>query len=198
MPPGAIRGRSLYHARMESLEDKVKRVTAEEVAVVPYDPAWPARFAEEQAHLRGCLPPGLVVRIEHFGSTAVAGLAAKPIVDMVIEVTDVERAREVVPQVLEPQGYDCFWRPTAGDDTPPWFTWCIKRDAAGQRTHHLHFGAPGFKARELRFRDLLRARPDVAEGYGRLKLRLAAQHAHDRVAYTEAKTEFIERVMNEQ
>jgi len=184
-----------YHARMESLEDKVKRVTAEEVAVVAYDPAWPVRFAEEAAHLRECLPSGLIVRIEHYGSTAVVGLAAKPIVDMLIEVTDVARARAVVPEVLEPQGYDCFWRPTSGNDTPPWYTWCIKRDAAGQRTHHLHVGAVGFKAKELRFRDLLRSRPDVAAWYARLKLRLAAQHTHNRITYTEAKTEFIERVL---
>jgi GrpB-like predicted nucleotidyltransferase (UPF0157 family) len=99
--------------------------------------------------------------------------------------------------ILEPQGYDCFWRPTAGDDTPPWYTWCIRRDAAGTRTHHLHFGAVGFKASELRFRDILRARPDVAQAYAALKLRLAEEYQGDRVAYTAGKGEFIRRVMGE-
>ena len=143
------------------------------------------------------MPEGLIVRIEHFGSTSVVGLAAKPIVDMVVEVADVEHARAVVPEILEPQGYDCFWRPSWGNDTPPWYTWCIRRDAKGLRTHHLHVGAPGFKARELRFRDLLRSRPDIAEAYGQLKARLAVEHTGDRVAYTEAKTAFIARVSGE-
>ena len=182
---------------MESLEEKVRRVTAEHVAVVPYDPAWPARFEQERDHLLACMPDGLIVRIEHFGSTAVPALAAKPIIDMVVEVADVDLARTAFPAILEPQGYDCFWRPTAGNDTPPWYTWCIRRDANGSRTHHLHVGAPGFKARELRFRDMLRHRGDIAEAYGQLKVRLAAEHAGDRVAYTEAKTDFIARVTGE-
>jgi len=181
---------------LETLEDKIKRVTAEAVHVVAYDPTWPARFEEERDHLWACLPPGLVLRIEHFGSTAVPGLAAKPIVDLVIEVRDADEAKQVVPQRLEPQGYDCFWRPTSGDDVPPWYTWCIKRDRAGRRTHHLHFGEVGFKAAELRFRDLLRARPEVAQAYAELKERLAGEHHADRIAYTDAKTEFIRQAMS--
>lgn len=180
---------------METLADKIKRVTAEEVEVVTYDLAWPTRFEQERAHLLDCMPVGMIVRIEHFGSTAVAGLAAKPIVDMVVEVQDVLQAKELVPTILEPQGYDCFWRPTLGDDTPPWYTWCIKRDAAGQRTHHLHFGGVGFKADELRFRDILRSRPDIAAAYGELKLRLAREHKADREAYTFAKGDFIRQVL---
>lgn len=181
---------------MESLEEKVKRVLADVIEVVPYDPAWPAMYEAERLHLLACMPEGLIVRIEHFGSTAVTNLAAKPVVDMVIEVSDVLRAKEVVPQILEPQGYDCFWRPTIGNDTPPWYTWCIKRDAAGRRTHHLHFGEVGFKAAELRFRDILRSRPDVAAAYASLKLTLAAKHAQDREAYTVAKTDFIRNALS--
>jgi GrpB-like predicted nucleotidyltransferase (UPF0157 family) len=180
---------------METLEEKVKRVTAELVEVVQYDPAWPGLYEAERLHLLGCMPEGLIVRIEHFGSTAVPLLAAKPVVDMVIEVVDIENARTVVPAILEPQGYDCFWRPTMGDDTPPWYTWCIKRDAAGQRTHHLHFGQAGFKADELRFRDILRSRPDIAAAYAQLKLGLAARHPRDRETYTEAKTDFIRKAL---
>jgi GrpB-like predicted nucleotidyltransferase (UPF0157 family) len=178
----------------ETLEEKIARVTAEHVEVVAYDPAWPQRFNEERDHLLADLPAELLVRIEHFGSTAVAGLAAKPIVDMVIEVSDVEWARVLVPEILEPQGYDCFWRPSFGDDVPPWFTWCIRRDTAGLRTHHLHFGEVGCKSRELAFRGLLRSRPDLADQYAQLKRHLAQEHAGDRIAYTAAKTEFIQRV----
>lgn len=182
---------------MESLQDKIRRVTAEAVEVVEYDPAWVVRFEQERAHLLACMPAGLIVRIEHFGSTAVVGLAAKPIVDMVVEVRDVEEARVVVRQILEPQGYDCFWRPTAGDDIPPWYTWCIRRDASGTRTHHLHFGAAGFKDAELRFRDILRQHPEIAQEYAALKRRLATEHRNDRVTYTQAKGQFIRRVMEQ-
>ena len=181
---------------METLEEKINRVTSEEVEVVAYSPLWRGLFEKERDHLRSCIPSGLIVSIEHFGSTSVVGLAAKPIIDMVVEVRDVDDARVVVPQVLEAQGYDCFWRPTMGNDTPPWYTWCIKRDAGGGRTHHLHFGEVGFKAEELRFRDRLRAQPEVAGAYAELKRRLAIEHQGDRVAYTQAKTEFIRGVMN--
>lgn len=180
---------------METLEEKIKRVTAEEVDVVDYDPLWPELFEAEKEHLLLCMPDGLIERIAHFGSTAVTGLAAKPIVDMVIEVACAAQARIIVPQILEPKGYDCFWRPTSGDDTPPWYTWCIKRDKSGRRTHHLHFGEAGFKADELRFRDLLRSHPDIAAAYAQLKRRLAADYTHDRTRYTEAKTDFIRNAM---
>jgi len=182
---------------METLQDKIKRVTAEQVQVVAYDLAWQMLFEQERMHLLDCMPSDLIVRIEHFGSTAVVGLAAKPIVDMVIEVSNVDQARTVVPHILEPQGYDCFWRPTMGDDTPPWYTWCIKRNATGQRTYHLHFGEVGFKTKELQFRDILRTRPDVASSYAELKLRLANEYNADRVAYTKAKGDFIKDTMRQ-
>ncbi|NLW87068.1 MAG: GrpB family protein [Planctomycetes bacterium] len=180
---------------METLQDKIKRITAEQVRIEAYDPAWPTLFEQERDHLLACMPEGMIIRIEHFGSTAVAGLAAKPIVDVVIEVSDAAQAKTIVPRILEPQGYDCFWRPTLGDDTPPWYTWCIKRNPAGRRTHHLHFGSVGFKADELLFRDILRQQPESAAAYAALKLRLADEHTNDRVAYTNAKGDFIRNIL---
>jgi len=182
--------------KAETLEEKVRRVTAEVVDVVEYDPAWPSMYEQEKAHLLACLPSGLIIRIEHFGSTAVIGLCAKPIVDMAIEIADVEWGRVAIPQVLEPQGYDCFWRPLGDEDVPPYFTWCIKRDGNGVRTHHLHFVNEGFKEAELRFRDILRSNLETAQQYGELKRRLACEHRHDRIVYTNAKGEFIRAVLN--
>ena len=69
-------------ALMETLEEKIARVVKEEVAVTPYDPRWPEIFEQERRHLLSCLPADLVKRIEHFGSTAIPGISAKPIVDM--------------------------------------------------------------------------------------------------------------------
>jgi GrpB-like predicted nucleotidyltransferase (UPF0157 family) len=180
---------------METLEQRVARVTREEVAIVPYDPRWPGLFARECAHLRSCLPATLLGRIEHFGSTAVPGLAAKPIVDVLVEVTDLAATRARIAPILEAQGYDYFWRPTHGDAGPPFYAWFIKRDpVTGARTHHVHMVESGPEFAEhwerLVFRDYLIARPEVAAEYAQLKLRLAAA-THDRIGYTRGKSEFI-------
>lgn len=91
---------------METLDEKVARVVKEEVAFVPYDSCWPGLFEEEKQHLLRCLPPELVRRIEHFGSTAVPGLPAKPIVDILVEVSDLDETRRRIAPILEGQGYD--------------------------------------------------------------------------------------------
>jgi GrpB-like predicted nucleotidyltransferase (UPF0157 family) len=107
--------------RMDPLEEKVARVLKEEVAVVPYNPRWPKMFEQERLHLLSSLPVDLVKRIEHFGSTAVPGLSAKPIVDILVEVTSLDETQQRITPILEAQGYDYFWRPSWGNDTPPFY-----------------------------------------------------------------------------
>ena len=149
-------------------------------------------FEEERDYLLSCLPNDLIKRIEHFGSTAVPGLAAKPIVDVLVEVADLEETRERIAPLLEAQGYDYFWRPSSGDSTPPFYAWFIKRDERGVRTHHIHMVEAHFEHWDrLLFRDYLVQHPDVAREYGELKTHLSEGHHRDRIAYTEAKTEFI-------
>lgn len=180
---------------METLEEKVARVVKEEVAIVPYDLGWPEMFEEERRHLLACLPAELIGRIEHFGSTAVPGLMAKPIVDMLVEVTSLAETKEHIVPILEDRGYDYFWRPSMGNDTPPFYAWFIRRDQNGSRTHHIHMVEADFEHWDrLLFRDYLIANPDVAQEYGDLKMRLLADHHGDRVAYTQAKGEFIRNV----
>ena len=184
---------------MGSLEDRVSRVVREHVAVVPCDPQWAESFRLEKEHLLGCLPTDLVRRIEHFGSTAVPGLWAKPIVDMLVEVADLGDTRRRIVPVLEAQGYEYFWRATRGDDGPPFYAWFIKRDAAGRRTHHIHMVEAEFREHwdRLLFRDYLIARPDVARRYQELKVELAAKHGDDRLAYGRDKAAFIDTVTAE-
>jgi GrpB-like predicted nucleotidyltransferase (UPF0157 family) len=185
---------------METLEEQVRRVTREDVALVPYDPTWPELFRLEKEHLLSCLPADLVRRVEHFGSTAVPGLAAKPVIDVLVEVADLEATRARIAPVLHAQGYDYFWRPTRGEDGPPFYAWFIKRDpASGTRTHHVHMVEACFVEHwdRLLFRDYLIAHPRLAREYQELKLRLAAAHPNDRVAYTEGKTGFIVRLTAE-
>ena len=180
---------------METLQEKIERVTKEDVAIVPYDPVWQMMFKEEKAHLLLSLPKHLIRRIEHFGSTAVPGLAAKPVVDMLVEVKSLDETRRLIVPILEAQGYDYFWRPSWGEDIPPFYAWFIKRDINGNRTHHIHMVEGHFEHWDrLLFRDYLIEHPEVAKEYGALKIEFSQVHKNDRVAYTRAKTDFIERV----
>lgn len=186
---------------MKTLEERVRRAVCEDIAIVAYDSRWPELFRQEADHLRSCVPAGLIRRIEHFGSTAVPGLAAKPVIDLLVEVRSLRVARTEIAPILEAQGYEYFWRPSFGDDAPPWYAFFIKRDQCGSRTHHIHMLTRHRSFREhwdrLHFRDYLIAHPETALEYGRLKTELAAAHPNDRVAYTNGKTAFIQRIMGE-
>lgn len=180
---------------METLEERIRRVLQEDVSLVPYDPSWPQMFEDEKRHLMECLPQDLIRRIEHFGSTAVPGLRAKPVVDMLVEVSSLEETRASVAPLLEAQGYDYFWRPTHGDDGPPFYAWFIKRNSDWIRTHHVHMVERDFEHWDrLLFRDYLIEHPQTAGEYEALKMALARGHKNDREAYTNGKTEFVVRV----
>ena len=186
--------------KIETTEEKIDRVTREKIVIAPYDPGWPESFRLEKEHLLSCLPGGLVSRIEHFGSTAVPGLVAKPIVDILVEVADLVLTKSQIAPILEAQGYDYFWRPTHGDNGPPFYAWFIKRQAeTGERTHHIHMVEKEFSDHwdRLVFRDYLIEHPGVARQYGLLKTRLASSTSQDRLAYTRGKTDFIIKVTNE-
>jgi GrpB-like predicted nucleotidyltransferase (UPF0157 family) len=182
----------------ETFEQKLRRVLSEQIVIAPYNPDWPRWFDAEKQHLRNCLPKELIGRIEHFGSTAVPGLAAKPIVDMLVEVASLAETQVRIAPLLEGQGYDYFWRPTRGNDQPPFYAWFIKRDpGTGARTHHIHMVEAQFEEHweRLLFRDYLRANAQAAYEYEALKVHLSARHAADREAYTEGKTAFILEAM---
>jgi GrpB-like predicted nucleotidyltransferase (UPF0157 family) len=123
---------------METLEERIKRVVQEDVAIVAYNPAWPGMFEQEKHHLLRSLPAELIRRIEHFGSTAIPNMAAKLVVDILVEIKSLEETKSRIVPILKNQAYDCFWRPTSGDDIPPFYAWFIKRDSQGRRTHHIH------------------------------------------------------------
>ena len=89
------------------------------MALSDYDPRWPSLFEAERDQLRACLPRELLARIEHFGSTAVPGLVAKPVVDLLEEVGDLQDARRRIAPLLEAQGYDFFWRSARDDGSDP-------------------------------------------------------------------------------
>jgi len=163
----------------------------DEVILVPYDPSWPERFSQEAALLRSVLPAALPTRIEHFGSTAVAGLQAKPIIDILLGVTSVDEARENAVPILETLGYS-YWSADPRRDR----LFLVKGlPPNGPRSHHLHIVEPGSADWErLLFRDYLRANPDEAQRYAALKHEWADLYFGDREAYTDAKTEYVRYV----
>ena len=93
---------------MKSLEQRIAEAIREEISITPYNPNWPLLFETEAAFLRAKIPGTLIRRIEHFGSTAVPGLAAKPIVDMLVEVTSLDDTQNLIVRLLEAEGYDYF------------------------------------------------------------------------------------------
>jgi GrpB-like predicted nucleotidyltransferase (UPF0157 family) len=180
---------------METFEEKLKRVLAEVVEIRPYNNEWPEMLEQEKKHLLHCLPQELIKRIEHFGSTAIPGLAAKPIIDILVEVTSLEETKKRIVPVLESQKYDYFWRPSFGDDTPPFYAWFIKRDSKGNRTHHIHMVESDFEHwNHLLFRDYLINHPELAKEYQALKINLSKEYPDARVTYTKEKSDFIVKI----
>ncbi len=171
------------------------RVLNEKVDLVEYDTRWDQMFLEEKRHLESCLPFDIVKRIEHFGSTAVPRMPAKPIIDILVEVTSLESTKNEIVPILESQGYEYFWRASFGETTPPFYAWFIKRNRSGNRTHHIHMVEKDFEHWDrLLFRDYLRENAVVATEYADLKKNLSRKYRNDRVRYTEEKTQFITRI----
>jgi GrpB-like predicted nucleotidyltransferase (UPF0157 family) len=162
----------------------------EEVEIVDYDPRWPVLFDEEAMRLRAALDPSLIVGLEHFGSTAIPGLSAKPIIDILIAVRSLAAAQASFVGALR----EVYWADNPKKDRmffvkgmPPF---------GSRRSHHVHVTEThGEMWQRLAFRDYLRAHPEEAETYERLKRRLAAEHQTDREAYTDAKSAYVESVM---
>jgi GrpB-like predicted nucleotidyltransferase (UPF0157 family) len=185
---------------MNELDQRIRQFTSEIIEIVPYNPCWTSMFEDEANSLLKLFPDGLIERIEHFGSTAVPGLAAKPIVDMLIQVRSLREAVERIVPVLTSMNYDYFWRPPFGDDAPTeeWYAWFVKRDPQAKRTHHLHVVEASSRLWErLFFRDYLRDHPEIAIRYSNLKIELASAHPNDRTVYTQGKNDFIAAVMKQ-
>ena len=166
----------------------------DEICIVDYDPDWPAQFEKEAARLRTAFSPWLITRMEHMGSTAVPGLAAKPILDLLVGVVSLDEARQKAVPILAEMGY-AYWHDNPDDATHFFFVKGLPPSAL-RRTHHIHMVEPGSPFWErLRFRDYLRTHAGDRDAYAALKRDLAVRFADDREAYTDAKTEFIKAIM---
>jgi GrpB-like predicted nucleotidyltransferase (UPF0157 family) len=158
---------------------------ADPIILVDYDPHWPAEF--ERLRDRAAATVGeITVAIEHIGSTAVPGLAAKPVIDLVVVVAPHDVPLAIAR--LEAIGYACLGN--LGVEGRDAF-----RVPAGEERHHLYVSPTDSEELhdQIAFRDALRGSPALAADYEALKLELAERFRDDREAYTEAKTEFVTR-----
>ena len=156
------------------------------IEVIPHDPAWQGEFSAEAQRIRRALGK-IVVRLHHIGSTAIPGLSAKPIIDLLLEVEEVAELDDRSAD-LQALGYEVM-----GEFGIPGRRYFRKNNASGVRTHQLH----AFKAdaaqveRHLAFRDYLIAHPAEAGLYSELKQKLAQTHPGDIEAYMDGKDPFI-------
>jgi GrpB-like predicted nucleotidyltransferase (UPF0157 family) len=164
------------------------------ITIRPHDPEWAREFARERERLQAALG-SIAVRIEHHGSTAVPGLAAKPIIDIQIAV---ERLQPGGPYAAALRSCGYVHMPHADDARCPFF----HRPAAWPHTHHVHVVEAGSEEERhtLVFRDYLRAHPEAARRYEALKRELAERYsgsdAESREAYASAKSSFVQSILH--
>lgn len=161
------------------------------IVLVPYDSDWPRRFESERILLARVFADA-AGSIEHVGSTAVPGLGAKPVIDIMVGVSALAEVESRIPE-LERHGYEYVREYEAQLSERRYF----RKPGVGSRTHHLHAVVRGsaFWRRQLLFRDYLRAHPGAASAYFELKQRLASRHRTDPAAYSEGKSPFVEALL---
>ena len=161
--------------------------------IVPYDPRWPALFAQERETLLGVFT-GTTVEIEHIGSTAVPGLGGEPVIDIILGMLELGQVQDRI-LALEELGYRSV--PELESQNPEYHI--FTKGAEGQHTHHLHVMEmrSEFWRHYLLFRDYLKAHEKMIEQYYELKIQLADRFKNDRNAYSDAKSAFIKRILSE-
>jgi GrpB-like predicted nucleotidyltransferase (UPF0157 family) len=159
------------------------------VRIADYDPSWPVKYEAERAQLQECIGPWVAGGIHHVGSTSVPGLAAKPVIDILVGVETLDGSR---PCIAKLASLDYLHSSYLGDV----MLWFCKPHPL-RRTHHLHLvptGSPRYLD-ELAFRDALRGDPVLAGRYAALKHDLAARFRDDRETYTQRKATFVHETL---
>lgn len=165
----------------------------EEVVIAPYSEQWPLVAHELITELSKVF--GIdALAIEHIGSTSITGLAAKPIIDMMVKMKDFDTIDRSVLALS--QAHSAWHLVPAELDDHPWRRFMVKV-VSDHRFAHLHLVSEGQPRwdEHLKFREALCADPDLTAQYADLKHKLAEVHQSDREAYTDGKTQFIQSVL---
>ncbi len=172
---------------------------ADPIILADYDPAWPVLFAEEEVWLREAIGEW-AADIQHVGSTAIPGIAAKPIIDIAIHLRSLLDGFKCITPLVE-LGYECLGE--YGIPGRIYFRKGTSTPLPGQshggvgRTHQIHMYETGHEQyeKQIVFRDYLRSRAEAAREYEGLKRELAVRHAGDLEAYAMAKSDFVREVL---
>lgn len=157
------------------------------ITIVPHQPQWKNWAADIIGKLSEVLSD-FRPAIHHIGSTAIPSICAKPVIDILVEISP-SADRLHLRAVMEAEGYICM----SVSDTRMSFNLGYTPTGYAEKVFHIHFHTAGDND-EVYFRDYLIAHPAVAKDYEALKLSLLPQYRHDRDGYTEAKSEFVKRV----
>jgi RimJ/RimL family protein N-acetyltransferase len=164
------------------------------IELVTYDNQWPVLAKLEIKALFDVLPKNNLIDIQHVGSTAVPGMLSKPIIDIQIAVDSLKAIKPIAIDELKKLGYE-YWH----ENPDPERMFFVKGmpPFGERRTHHVHIVEPTSKhwAGKIAFRDYLISYPQAAKEYEQLKIELAQQHTFDREEYTNAKTQFVNDIL---
>lgn len=161
------------------------------IFLTAHQDCWKIWYEEESSFLQAILPLKDVKRISHIGSTAVASIWAKPIVDVLVEITS-EANMDQIKRILTRTGWTCMNQ----SENRMSFNKGYTESGFAEKVYHLHLRYAGDN-NELYFRDYLNDHPQIAKEYEKLKLHLWKEHEQNRDAYTNAKTQFVERYTNQ-
>jgi GrpB-like predicted nucleotidyltransferase (UPF0157 family) len=164
------------------------------ISLVDYNPAWPTLASAMIQRIKTILPYSWIVDIQHVGSTAIPGIAAKPIIDIYVGVTSLALAIQHAIAPIEAMGFQ-YWQENL-DKTRMFFVKGMPSFGTG-RTHHIHiteYESTPWR-RTILFRDYLRQHPAEAKCYEQLKHKLMEQHRYDREAYTDGKNDYVNAIL---
>lgn len=178
------------------MQKKLSQMTLEElwqlfpIILTEPDPRWIMWYAEEEALLQDVMPANLAVRISHIGSTAIHGIWAKPIVDILVEAaSDADLAQADAPLAL------AGFRRMHAEENRRSYNKGYTEQGFAEKVFHLHLVRTGEQP-ELLFRDYLNKHPYEAKAYEALKLSLWKRYEHDRDGYTHAKADFVADILH--
>jgi GrpB-like predicted nucleotidyltransferase (UPF0157 family) len=189
---------------MKTTKNKFDNLTAEQIGqlfpirIVPYNSEWKVLFEQEKVLLTAVFGESLVFNIEHFGSTSVEGLDAKSTIDILVEVLSLSKEiKQFIAEKLETIGYGNMCN--AEKEKEMSFGKGYDENYVFETTYHIHIREKGKAPQdEIYFRDYLRQNLDVRDEYAKLKYELAEKYQFNREDYTQAKTEFVLKITEQQ
>jgi GrpB-like predicted nucleotidyltransferase (UPF0157 family) len=164
------------------------------IVIVPPNSNWVNLFEKEKKIIIDTLGEHIALKVEHFGSTSVPNLAAKPTIDILVEIPSTDDFKNFVVDKMKNIDYHFIWRTDCGQ---PYMMFVKGYSSNGiiEQTYHIHMAPKSHPLWDrLYFRDYLKQHPEIAKNYEEIKYQLAEKHKYDREDYTTAKTEFITKV----